>query len=49
VPQPLVGMHPIRRLGTPEDIAAAALFLPLDESGCITGVVVDVAGVAVMQ
>jgi 3-oxoacyl-[acyl-carrier protein] reductase len=42
-------MHPIRRLGTPDDVAAAALFLASDESGWITGVVVDVAGGAVMK
>jgi 3-oxoacyl-[acyl-carrier protein] reductase len=45
----LVDMHPIRRLGTPEDVAAAALFLASDESGWITGVVVDIAGGAVMK
>jgi 3-oxoacyl-[acyl-carrier protein] reductase len=45
----LVDMHPIRRLGTPEDVAAAALFLASDESGWITGVVLDVAGGALMK
>jgi 3-oxoacyl-[acyl-carrier protein] reductase len=40
----LIDMHPIRRLGTPEDIAHAALFLASDQSGWISGVVVDVAG-----
>jgi 3-oxoacyl-[acyl-carrier protein] reductase len=44
----LVGQHPVRRLGTPEDVAAAALFLASEESGWITGVVLDVAGGAVM-
>jgi 3-oxoacyl-[acyl-carrier protein] reductase len=47
--QSLVDMHPIRRLGTPDDVAAAALFLASDESGWITGVVMDVAGGAVMK
>jgi 3-oxoacyl-[acyl-carrier protein] reductase len=44
----LVELHPIRRLGTPEDVARAALFLASEESGWITGVVLDVAGGAVM-
>jgi 3-oxoacyl-[acyl-carrier protein] reductase len=47
--QSLVDMHPVRRLGTPDDVAAAALFLASDESGWITGVVLDVAGGAVMK
>jgi 3-oxoacyl-[acyl-carrier protein] reductase len=45
--QALVEQHPIRRLGTPEDVAAAALFLVSEESGWITGVILDVAGGAV--
>jgi 3-oxoacyl-[acyl-carrier protein] reductase len=44
----LVDAHPIKRLGTPEDIARAALFLVSDDAGWITGVVLDVAGGAVM-
>jgi 3-oxoacyl-[acyl-carrier protein] reductase len=44
----LVEIHPVRRLGTPEDVARAALFLASDESGWITGIVLDVAGGAVM-
>ncbi len=44
----LVGMHPIRRLGTPEDVAAACVFLASEQSAWITGVVVDVAGGAVI-
>jgi 3-oxoacyl-[acyl-carrier protein] reductase len=46
--QQLVAAHPIRRLGTPEDVAATALFLASDEASWISGVVVDVAGGAVL-
>jgi 3-oxoacyl-[acyl-carrier protein] reductase len=41
--------HPIRRLGAPEDVAEAAVFLASDRAGWITGVVLDVAGGAVMR
>jgi 3-oxoacyl-[acyl-carrier protein] reductase len=44
----LVELHPIRRLGTPDDVAAAALFLASEDSGWITGTILDVAGGAVM-
>src|SRR5205823_14500763 len=44
----LAEAHPLRRLGTPEDVARAALFLASDESTWITGVIVDVAGGAVL-
>jgi 3-oxoacyl-[acyl-carrier protein] reductase len=46
--QALVEQHPIRRLGTPEDVARAALFLASDDAAWITGVVLDVAGGSVM-
>jgi 3-oxoacyl-[acyl-carrier protein] reductase len=46
--QALVDLHPLKRLGTPEDVAGAALFLASEDAGWITGVVVDVAGGAVM-
>ena len=46
--QTLVDMHPVRRLGTPDDVARAALFLASDESSWITGLIVDVSGGAVM-
>jgi 3-oxoacyl-[acyl-carrier protein] reductase len=44
----LVAAHPLRRLGIPLDVAAAALFLATDQSAWITGVVLDVAGGAVL-
>jgi 3-oxoacyl-[acyl-carrier protein] reductase len=47
--QTLVETHPIRRLGTPDDVASAAAFLASDESSWITGVVLDIAGGAVMR
>ena len=46
--QALVDQHPIRRLGTPEDVARAARFLASDDADWITGMVLDVAGGAVM-
>jgi len=45
---PLIDMHPIKRLGTPEDVAQAALFLASGNAQWITGIVLDVAGGAVM-
>lgn len=44
----LVDIHPIKRLGTPEDVANAALYLVSDESAWITGIILDVTGGAVM-
>jgi 3-oxoacyl-[acyl-carrier protein] reductase len=44
----LVELHPLKRLGTPEDVARAALFLASDDAAWITGVVLDVAGGATM-
>ncbi|MCU1302147.1 MAG: short-chain dehydrogenase [Candidatus Sulfotelmatobacter sp.] len=44
----IAAMHPLGRLGVPEDIASAALFLASDSSSWITGVTLDVAGGRVM-
>ena len=42
--QSLVEQHPIRRLGTPEDVTGAALFLVSSDADWMTGVILDVAG-----
>ena len=44
----LAGQHPLKRLGTPQDVADAAAFLASGQAAWITGVVVDVAGGAVL-
>jgi 3-oxoacyl-[acyl-carrier protein] reductase len=44
----LVGMHPIRRLGTPEDVADAARYLASDDAAWVSGVILDVAGGSVL-
>lgn len=44
----LVQLHPLQRLGTPRDVADAALFLASDRSSWITGITVDVAGGCVL-
>jgi 3-oxoacyl-[acyl-carrier protein] reductase len=44
----MAGFHPLQRLGTPEDVAGAAVFLASDAAAWITGVVLDVTGGAVM-
>lgn len=44
----LVEQHPVGRLGTPDDVADAAVFLASDASAWITGVILDVSGGAVM-
>ena len=48
VQEQLAQTHPIRRLGTPEDVAGAALFLVSDDSPWVTGIVLDVAGGSVL-
>lgn len=46
--QQLIAQHPLARLGTPEDVAHAVAFLAGDDASWITGIVVDVAGGAVL-
>jgi len=47
----LAGIHPVGRIGEPEDVAAPVAFLASDEAGYITGasLVVDGGRTAVMQ
>ena len=44
----LAASFPLRRIGEPEDVAAAALFLASDASAWITGITLDVAGGKIM-
>jgi 3-oxoacyl-[acyl-carrier protein] reductase len=44
----LASSFPLRRIGQPEDVAAAALFLASGASSWITGVTLDVAGGKIM-
>ena len=44
----MIGQHPVRRLGTPLDVAEAVLYLASDRSAWVTGVVLDVAGGSVI-
>jgi 3-oxoacyl-[acyl-carrier protein] reductase len=45
----LTAMHPLGRLGTPEDVACAVLFLASHCASWITGVTLDVAGGQLMH
>lgn len=52
IPEPLQAKlaerHPLRRLGHPDDVAAAALYLATDQSAWMTGTVLDVTGGGLM-
>jgi 3-oxoacyl-[acyl-carrier protein] reductase len=44
----MVAAHPVRRLGTPDDVAQAALYLASDAAEWVTGITIDVAGGSVI-
>jgi 3-oxoacyl-[acyl-carrier protein] reductase len=44
----LAGSFPLRRIGQPEDVAAATLFLASEASSWITGITLDIAGGKIM-
>jgi 3-oxoacyl-[acyl-carrier protein] reductase len=46
--QQAAASYPLRRMGKPEDVALAILFLASDASSWLTGVTLDVAGGRVM-
>jgi 3-oxoacyl-[acyl-carrier protein] reductase len=46
--QKAIALHPLGRLGEPADVAEVACFLASDSASWLTGVVLDVAGGAVM-
>lgn len=48
VQQQMIVTHPVRRLGTPDDVAHAAAFLASDESTWISGTILDVSGAAIL-
>jgi 3-oxoacyl-[acyl-carrier protein] reductase len=49
VAEQVAALHPLRRLGTPEDVASVALFLASDAAGWLTGLTIDVAGGRITQ
>jgi 3-oxoacyl-[acyl-carrier protein] reductase len=48
VQEQLVKNHPIQRLGTPKDVADAAVFLASERSSWISGITLDIAGGSVL-
>lgn len=44
VQEQIAALHPLRRMGTPDDVARTALFLASDAASWLTGITVDVAG-----
>ncbi len=49
VRQEIADARPLRRLGTPADVAAAALFLASESAGWLTGATLDIAGGRLMH
>lgn len=47
--QAIIAAIPLQRLGTPEDVAAAVLFLASEKANFITGEILDVNGGFVMD
>lgn len=45
----VAAMHPLGRLGTPDDVAQTALFLASDATSWLTGLTIDVAGGRITQ
>jgi len=45
----IAALHPLSRLGTPADVAGAALFLASDSAAWITGATLDIAGGRLMH
>ena len=48
VQEQLRASHPVQRLGTPDDVAQAALFLASEHSSWVSGITLDIAGGAVL-
>jgi 3-oxoacyl-[acyl-carrier protein] reductase len=48
IQEELIKRHPIQRLGTPQDVAEAAVFLASEQSSWISGVTLDIAGGSVV-
>ena len=42
--QQVAQMHPLHRIGTPTDVADAALFLASESASWLSGITIDVAG-----
>jgi 3-oxoacyl-[acyl-carrier protein] reductase len=49
VQEQVAALHPLRRLGTPDDVAQVALFLASDAASWLTGLTIDVAGGRITQ
>ncbi|MEU9498907.1 SDR family NAD(P)-dependent oxidoreductase [Streptomyces sp. NPDC048196] len=49
VQEQVAALHPLRRMGTPQDVAHTALFLASDAAAWLTGLTIDVAGGRITQ